>query len=288
MPRLNDQIIPLVPDDIYAPFDDENPYALTNLVPERVKEAIVNLDLKWFKFSESQLRYRCKPTAEICRVRLAFWDEYIRAIDQHRAMSIESILKGFCAKRIFYEDWLHDEKIVAYLICPPANYEFAMREMLDLGWSKLREVMDEPIKEKQIVKVKGQPLLGDDGQPITVEVINYKTVDKIVEMVKMLELRVKGAVAQRMLIDQRNLNVNMNADQAASSFGAPESMEQLEAMSQKIEAMKQSIMDVELLTSAKEDTAHIISRHEASEGVIIESSEASPPEANASESGKKA
>lgn len=239
-----------------SPFDPENPWSLFNLVPAPIKEAVENIDPRFYSYSEMELRQKAKPTAQHCRIRISFWDEYLRAVEQKRPMYISSIIKGACSPEFFYSTIIRNQQLLAYITIPPADYQLALREMLELGWDRMREVLMMPMTSKVPVQIRTKD--EETGKIITttelIETPNTKLIAEMRAIVQQLDQRIKGAVMQRMQIDQRNLNLNVNSPPGASdSFLPTTSMEQLEAMSKKIQAMKSEMQEVELLSEAKED-----------------------------------
>lgn len=229
-------------------MDPDNPYNLMALVPRSLADAIQNLEPKFLGLSEGELRALAKPSAEVSRLRLNFWDEYERAVSQQRGMRLDSIMKGVCNKAYFYEKILHNQKWLAYVTIPPADYSLAIREMLELGWDRVREVLLLPITEKvSVKKTVENPLTGKYEVQYEIEDRpNTRLIGEINKMVSMLDLRVKGAIVQKMQIDQRNLNYNVDGTvQESSPFLADATMGQLDAMEKKIARLRGEMESLE-------------------------------------------
>ncbi len=233
-------------------LDEDNPFSLLELCPPPVREAMEKLDTKFYKISELQLRKLANPSAEIARLRMSFWDEYLRASAEKRKMDVRSITRGVCSHNYFYEVILQNENWVGYITTPPADYQLAIREMLELSWDRIREVLLLPITEKVSVR---RTIKNEDGKIEMhidlVEKPNTSLIAEIRQITNMLDLRVKGAIMQKMQITQKNLNVNMNADDP-NIFLADATMAQLEAMEKKITRMRGSMEEVEMLDAAKD------------------------------------
>lgn len=245
------QKLPMMIDESHL-LDEDNPFSLLELCPPAVKEAIEKLPIRFYKYSEMQLRKAANPSAEIARLRMSFWDEYLRASDERRAMNVRAITRGVCSHNYFYEVVLANENWVGYITTPPADYQLAIREMLELSWDRIREVLLLPITEKIPLK---KTVVNDEGKSETVyEIIekpNTKLIGEIRQITNMLDLRVKGAIMQKMQIEQRNLNINANADDP-NVFLADATMAQLESMEKKIARMRGSMEEVEKLDAAKD------------------------------------
>lgn len=233
-------------------LDEDNPYSLINLVPGEIRAAMDAIPVHYYGISEFELRRTAKPTAEVARLRVNFWDEYLRAVDQKRKMEMVSVLKGgVCHPNYFYNVVLKEPKWVAYITIPPADYQLALREMLDLGLDRLREVLILPIVEKVPITVKEKN--ADTGKieyrTEFIQQTNTKLISEIVKITNMLDLRVKGAILQKVQVENRNLNIHANADDP-NVFLADATMNQLEAMEKKIERMKK---EMELLDAPKDE-----------------------------------
>lgn len=250
-------------------LDADNPYSILNLVPPLLREAIDNLSTNYYGLSERDLRRKINPCPEVARLRLNFWDEYERAVSQKRKMDLLSLTKGVCSNDYFYTKILKNPDWVAFMTIPPADYQLALREMLELGWDRIREVLLLPITEKIQLKTS---VKGADGKQETVyEIIertNTKLIGEIRQMVGMIDLRVKGAILQKVQVEQRNLNVNVHTDDA-SPYLATQTMGQLEAMEQRVARLKSEMEDLDAAT----EKGDIL---EAGDGLDGESSATSP------------
>lgn len=250
------EAIPFLPENL-NPFDEVNPFSLLRLAPEALATAIQNLDPKWYRHTERELRALVKPDPKLSRVRLNFWDEYLRACEQQRPMNITAVIKFVCSPTTFYERYARSGSSLAWIITPPTEYMLAMRDNLELVWDKLREVIEKPIAQKTLVTQRGgAPVLDEEGKPMFVEQMDNKHIGNLIKIAAMLDLRVKGAIIQKVQIDQRNLNMNVDANN--SPLTATATMEQLEAMEQKIARMKKEMSEVELISAAHEETTEII------------------------------
>ena len=247
--------IPLIPTDA-SPYDEDNPYSLINLVSPMLRKAIENLPIRHFRYNEKELRRSAKPSPEICRLRISFWDEYLLAIEQQRKMEVINVVKGVCSVPFFYDVLVRDPNILAYIVVAPADYQLAMREMLELGWSRMREVleMDLELEEPYNAKVFNE----ETGKTETVtkfrKVPNIALIGQMRALVQMLDMRIKGAVIQRMQIDQRNLNLNATVGSGGQPALADMTLQQLEAMEKRIEQMRSAMDGVEMLNGSSEET----------------------------------
>lgn len=265
--------IPMVPEDACV-FDEENPYSLQNLATPEVRAAIEALPIKFYKYSEFRLREHANPCPEIARLRISFWDEYLRAADEKRKMNMRSVTAGVCSMRYFYETVLKNENWVGYITIPPIDYQLALRELLELSWERLREVLLMPLKEK--VNIKKTSTDPDTGKQITtfevVEKPNTSLISEIRQITNMLDLRIKGAVVQRMQIEQKNLNMNMDVE-SSGNFLADATMAQLEEMEKRVNALRGSMQEVEKLDAATIESSETEERSNPAEKAVGPSTE---------------
>lgn len=267
--------LPMMLDDSHV-FDGDNPFSLLELCPPAVKAAIERLDPKYYKMSELELRRFAKPSAEIARLRMSFWDEYLRASEDKRNMDVRAITRGVCSHNYFYEVVLANENWLGYITIPPSDYQLAIREMLELSWDRIREVLLLPITEKVPMKtsVYNEEKKRYETFCEIVEKPNTKLIGEIRQITNMLDLRIKGAVLQRMQIEQRNLNINASADDP-NVFLADATMAQLESMEKKIARMRGEMNDVEKLDAAK-DIIEISQTEQTPDGLDVAEESASP------------
>lgn len=202
-------------------FDEGNPMSLINRVwPELVDPLIQvgHIFPNELFFYESQIRAFCRPEERDHRARLSFWDEYALACAKDRRMSKECVL-GDITPEIWRKVYLSNYRKLLFILHQPSNYASSMRHLLDIGIDRLKEIMEMPILR--------------NGLP------DHKAVANILKAFQLVDLRVKGAVVQRLQIDQRSLNVNQNFDVKGTerelSFMG---MDQLESMKRELEAIE--------------------------------------------------
>lgn len=89
---------------------------------------------------------------------------------------------------------------LAYIFCPLRNFEATMEECMDIGLSRLIEIMHLPIHDKN-------------------KKVDHKAAALVLKAYEMVELRVRGAHVQK------NISLNLNANQTIS---APKTVAELE------------------------------------------------------------
>jgi hypothetical protein len=210
---------------ISALYDPENPQALINMIPprlvpimDRIKEKLPRMLLR----TERELRNYCEPDERDDRVRLSFWDEYNAATAAGKKMSLQSIICGSCS----WEGWVtiyepNNHKML-WVFTPPTSYVSAMRQILYRGTERLLEIMNLPLMDKE-------------GK------IDAKVATLVLKAWQLADMRVKGGIVQRMQVEQKNLNLNLNADsgveQAKMNIQSLQ-LEDLEVLERRIERAK--------------------------------------------------
>lgn len=194
------------PDDQPDDWDRANPRSLINLLPAWLRREVEKLPSRYYELSEPELRDTYFQGGEADqtthRVRIGFWDEYDRCQRfGDNIMSAHRIVEGICSPA-YLKNVVHEHHKLAYIIIPPAAYELCLKDLHELGFRQARAALSLPI-------------IGTDGKP------NIKLIEAQTKITQHIDMRLKGAVVQR--IDQRNVNVTMKgtmgdlASQAASS-----------------------------------------------------------------------
>lgn len=164
-------------------------------------------------------------TVTTMRIRMSFWHEYETAVVRGANMRMSQIIGGVCTETYFRAKVLTDNKKMAFILCPPTDYVVQVKEALSAGMENLRKIVSAKVVD-------------DDGY------LMPKAADMVIKAVQMLDLRIKGAIVQR--IDQRSVNLNMNQNSQNNQIPMPRTVEEIRA--QLAEVKKQlaaSAPDVE-------------------------------------------
>lgn len=172
-------------------YDESDPSSVINKVPRDLAVLIRQLDPKYLEMTESELRDHVRPDACLCRLKISFWDEYGRACADDRPMRIESVVKGVCRKEFWYRSVIIFPKKLAWVVTPPLDHLIEMREILDLGMKKMREIVKLDMFETKTLK---------DGTET--RVFNDKIARQILAATALLQERVHGAVIQKLAVKQ--------------------------------------------------------------------------------------
>jgi hypothetical protein len=199
----------------YAIFDLANPRSVVNIVPTLERQAILGLGPEWRNLSEREVFRKCKPDPLDARLRLAFWDEYSMAQDKDRFIKIINVVRNICPIDYWETRVVVEQEKLAFIILPPRDYISSMKALLDQGLQKLEDVLS-----LDIVNTKGQP--------------NVRLIAEMVKIVQMLDIRVKGAVLQKIRVDQRSVNLNMNHDASGGGTSLEELDEQIKRVQERL------------------------------------------------------
>jgi hypothetical protein len=165
---------------------------------------------KAFTMYEHELRLKAGVGEVEEQIRLAFWDEYAYAQDARCMMNVNRAYNRICTKSYFYDRVVRDQYKLAYILTPPRNYVYRMREMLELAHRRMREVLEMPLVDK---KTK---------QP------NTKLISEMVKITVLLENRVMGAVKQKLEVESKSVNVNVSSGERKGYFDVEDEIRAIE------------------------------------------------------------
>lgn len=179
-----------------------------------------------------------EPTPTAQRLRNSIWAEYDRVQAAHaRILVISNVVRGICTMSYFVHKFCTDEKLLTWILYPPAAYKEAMGDILDVGLRQMRQIMAHPVTDRY-------------------GVVNTKLCDIKFRILQHVDMRQKGAIIQR--IDQRNLNMNweMAKGEVPLGDGGEQSLEdierkikKLEGESKRLSSPKSQVIDVEAIES---------------------------------------
>ncbi len=198
-PIPSDQLATVIPESLkieYFIYDD-NPKSVFNLCidMEHLHRGMIELrdnfpELLTRTEAEFEDDIEFKATATLSRLRLAFWAEYENAVSRNRiSMNTRQIIGGIVTLQTFHSI-IKKPKNLAFILCPPTDYVAQVTEALHVGMENIRK-----IASARVVDQSGK--------------MDTKAAEAVLKAVAMLDLRVKGAIIQR--IDQRTLNVQVKS-----------------------------------------------------------------------------
>lgn len=133
-------------------FDENNPCSLSRILPEPF---VQQLQLVWnsplgplLKLNERDLQKELSrasklPTTVDRRLRLQFWFEFDRALDNpwHHEMDMAYVLGRLIAKEVFYRHYLTDPYKLIYMLCVPTSYQLEVESCLLTSTEKIIEAI---------------------------------------------------------------------------------------------------------------------------------------------------
>jgi hypothetical protein len=173
-------------------WDESDPDSLINKATGALRSALIEKGKtpearKILRQGEQWIREHIKPTPQMARIRIAFWDEYARSVDTGNKMISDRIYGGIMARESFEEDYFTDATKIGYMLFCPPHYARATEEILMLALERMRDIIELPL-----VNSKGQ--------------VQVAVVSGILKAAEMLDKRVKGAIMQKVAVHQHHTN----------------------------------------------------------------------------------
>lgn len=216
---------------------------LLDVVPYAMVQYIEKIPPELFEMTETELEQYCYPKHRRqdtkgtrnapesvyqtdTKLRLAFWNEYERAVTVGRRMQAQFIFGQTIHSQNFYKRVCSDPKRLAWVICPPGDYQARLTNSLNEGIKRLDEIFRMPIAQTTCRCHYGCVCKHPDGltriqcknegiqipcacKPSCICPPKYdsRVADVILKALEKVEMRVKGAVIQK--IDERRMQVNL-------------------------------------------------------------------------------
>lgn len=231
-------------------LNKSNERSVYNLVPNTFQQAMDRVDESYFLMSEEDLesavaaaggrKRSVSPVLNLLRYRL--WDEFNKSVDKGTRITMKSVCVGICSDAYLRQAVFRNPVMVAWLLRPPVTYEDAALEALNHGMKQLRSILEFPLWDE-----KGRP--------------NDKIAKLQIEVVKMLDARLKGAPVQKHEVQQKTMQINTTAKEIKEMVehasmddlekhlkklrGEEEKHQLLEERRPKLEEFKSQAIDVE-------------------------------------------
>lgn len=179
-------------------FDPTNDRSLFSVLPSWLKEmASAKLTDELVDLTEADLINELFPhktvPPEWFRLRISFWDEYDRVI-RHELMQMDLTVawRGLVTLPWFIAKANSNPKYLAWILSSPPSYELLLREISELALERQLQVMRLPVVNQ------------DTGKA------NVRLIEMQLKIFQFIDIRLKGAVVQK--IEQKSLNVNVNGN----------------------------------------------------------------------------
>lgn len=184
-----------IPENELTIFDKENPRSLINIVWVDMKKVIERAEVQcreYFRKSERQLKNKVKPEIVDDQLRMRFWQEYDRAQMNDTKMMLAPIIHGLCGKEYFHDQICKNPEKLAWILMPLGEYITRMESSLYIALDEIEDILRLPIKQEKARR---------DGSKY--EDINVKLIAEKVKIAQWLDLRIKGAIVQKLAIHQK-------------------------------------------------------------------------------------
>lgn len=190
-------------------LDETNPFSLINLVTDDLVPFFKAIPHKYWTTPEHKLFKILEPDETDSRLRLTFWDEYNQSQVKRTRINISNVVRGVCSRDYFYETILRDPKKLAWVATPPKDYMITQRSLLDLGLMRMKEILETPFQTEMVIRDRqGIAIRNPDGSVATVKKIDPRVMGEIQKAVQMLDMRVKGAIVQKIAVKQETRNLH--------------------------------------------------------------------------------
>lgn len=182
----------------YSVFAIDNPNSLYNLIEsDRFRGAMEHARAKrprLFFAGEKEIKKEAKPTGCAKKFRLALWEEYNNAVDAGKKIRLRAVSRQIVTTEWLTEHLYQDPALMVFICTMPQSYTYALRDILDTGLREMAAIMELPLFYTN----------ANGKKTVNTSVVNAK-----IKCFQLIDERVKGAVVQRMQIEQRNLNVSI-------------------------------------------------------------------------------
>jgi hypothetical protein len=202
--------LPETQNDLLADFviyDPDNPRSITNLVSEKVSQAIQAIPRELLLMDEQKLKKHVKPSTTLNYVRLNFWLEYNRAQDTQKPMNMQVVMRGVAKMNYFYDIILQNPAMMAWVVTPPADYTLVQRDILHSGLELLQKAL-----KMDLVTTKTTIKVNRDGTKVKniVREPNVPAIAEVRKIVEMLSDRVQGSIIQKVAIKSQHHEIPAN------------------------------------------------------------------------------
>lgn len=198
-----------------ATTDRNEPTSLVNLLPSVMGNNLKAVPASIWEMTEEQWKKSGDCGAIESQLRHSFWAEYHRAIRTESKMNLTNIWASVCSGDYFRKEIINNSFKLAYICTPPMDSQLRLEELVTLGLEQYREILSLPnINAKGNVDAR----LVSAKQKIVEDVLNRR----------------RGQVIQRVEVQSKNLNVNVDATAPVSKAST------IEELQREIEAIESS------------------------------------------------
>jgi hypothetical protein len=214
---------------------------------DRIRQLITERpDLLEMDEHELKMSIQKKCTLTLLRLRMSLWQEYESARQSKRKMYFTKIYAGICSEHVASKI-IKDQEKLAFIICPPSDYLVQLKEAHSAGLNTLREIL-------------AAKVVDEDGYLLP------RAADVVIKAFALLDMRLKGAIVQR--IDSRVISQNQNVSVTAdiSQTPAPQIGSTMSEIDRQLENVKAKLVEYGL--APKHPTSQQLER--AAKGLEVE------------------
>lgn len=183
-------------------FNRLNPHSFINLLPEKLRNMILEIDEEYWELTERELiskahgRDATKLPELDTKIRLSLWKEYdFRSKSQYvTPMTAVDFLKGLLPANVFYKEMAKNPARLKILIIEPADTWVKYEDILQLSIPEMRKILE---LEHGINMKTGLP--------------GYELLKLKFEIFQYLDARQHGAITKNIRTESKNINVEVSA-----------------------------------------------------------------------------
>lgn len=184
-------------------------FDLVTILTGKFRQVVENVPPEFASYSEEELIKASRPNEIDWQLRLNLWKKVKEARLQKRNLTATEVYDGILSKQKFHETFM----------CNPARVAFVTRPVIP--HQELYESLNRRAISKLLEMVNNMP-------------IEPKYVSQILRIAEAAGNRAYGPVIQKMQIQSRNLNVEMDAKQLPPVEGQEDLTKKIEAMQAKL------------------------------------------------------
>lgn len=185
-----------IPESTHQFLDTTNPQHFINLVPQKIKDLILQIPNDYFALSEKKLINKAYkdgvPEDVDMELRISFWQEYENKFEKSEPMNINSVCRGVCSSPHFYQNIATNPYRLLFIITEVPKVQTKIK----LGYHLSLQKMLDLLKASPKINTK-------TGLP------DAKVMDLQLKVFQYLDQRLHGSLIQR--VETKAVNVNVEA-----------------------------------------------------------------------------
>lgn len=221
--------------------DESNPDSLINKLPSMIANILRVIPDEVLCLGDEGLERTGKISEVDKRLRHSFWLEYNYAIKAQRVINITNVYSGICHRDNWQRIIVTNTFKMAYILTPPPDHRVDIQQILHLATKEMRKIIQTPHEYKN---KKGE------------KIIDSRLVASKLKIWELVTNRIHGGVTQKLEVDTKNLNMNVDARDVSSVEAINKQIAELESqLAQKRTMINVSKKEPITLISSEEQTA---------------------------------